>query len=643
MTNPPFTQSFMANTALNLFPPLIRDDLLGDPDFLDNFGLETKAIISLGDYGFSVENSKFFNSVRSVLESGNEVEMKDASDSTWHLRLEFEEEGLPKLTISSGKKTLCILHFGVLSPDASQRIHSLEKSASMLNLPHDNQNKWRSILKERPLDNAEISTFINDLHDTPVNKELSIHGDMQTQQLKISKFVPNSAPYFQRLIGIYDDSPSIMEYAKGSGRKFLQELFDWKAYEGTLFALLLSSHPALTAEMSIIFKDNEKLPEVYEFLLKYGDPLSRIGAIEFGLPLLNERPEIKPSLLKLIQEICSDEAGKIEKEFKLFSALFILIDGELTRIRLMADKPPFYRRLASLAQAALFHRQMAQYPIDCHRFFDQAHLDRGVNYYMQSFSDMRTEPRWQPDFGLPDTMKNGFLGRLLNAIDLFKENFDDEEIFHKVKEKIIQNTLKSNKLFDFFYPGPLEGNLEFSNPLPDELKDKIEELFHKKDEITPSTLFILINSAIFFKIKPGQAEKATITLKFLNHRLPKLKDKSHIFNILYGLAMVAAVSRSPDLSEELKILARRYRRDAQFGISTEEEIRISLVASAALEGIVEWRQFLGEWLTELAFGDLNTEEANVFHLLLIALLHSVPELWITCSRAEAALKSIVSR
>lgn len=113
--------------------------------------------------------------------------------------------------------------------------------------------------------------------------------------------------------------------------------------------------------------------------------------------------------------------------------------------------------------------------------------------------------------------------------------------------------------------------------------------------------------------------------------------------ILNGLATVSAVSRNTALADELRILVRRYRRDSQYGFSIEEAMRMCLVASAAWEDLMEWREFSGEWLTELAFGKLEGNEGEVLHSHLTALLHSVPELWVSCARADAALEAFCSR
>lgn len=71
----------------------------------------------------------------------------------------------------------------------------------------------------------------------------------------------------------------------------------------------------------------------------------------------------------------------------------------------------------------------------------------------------------------------------------------------------------------------------------------------------------------------------------------------------------------------------------------EEDMKICLVASAARKELLEWCGFAGEWMTELAFGELEENEGELLHSHLSALLHSVPELWVSCGKADAALQA----
>jgi len=319
--------------------------------------------------------------------------------------------------------------------------------------------------------------------------------------------------------------------------------------------------------------------------------------------------------------------------------LFVLVDGELSRTHLMSDTPPFYRRLASLAQAALLHRVIVRSGIEYKSFYEWAFSLRFESYYMQSFADMRTEPRWNPDLVDASQIKEDFFGRLMIAGNNYAENLGEGELREAILGDGEQSLTKLSSFFRPYYPGPLEGAEESPNQLPEELAHTIDDQLNT-DDVNASSFIALVNSALIFKITSGHAELAAKALRLGNYSLANLEDQSQLVGILNGLATVAAASRSSALAEELRILVRRYLNDAQFGFSIDEAMRMCLVASAAHQELIEWREFAGQWLTELAFSEMEKNDAEIFLSRLTALLHSTPELWVSCARAEAALKAI---
>jgi hypothetical protein len=106
--------------------------------------------------------------------------------------------------------------------------------------------------------------------------------------------------------------------------------------------------------------------------------------------------------------------------------------------------------------------------------------------------------------------------------------------------------------------------------------------------------------------------------------------------------MVAAIARSRMLANELRILVRKYRHDPEFSLSIFEAIKICLMSSACHPDLISWKDFIGDWLTELAFDDLSEDEGVIFEFYLHYILHIAPELWISCGRAEAAIKAFTS-
>ena len=638
MSNSPYVRSAMAQAALELVPPLIRKTLIDESEFRDEYGFRTEAVLAFGDSGVSIQRSELFDAIRKVLSGASELEVADTDGREWKLNNDSEESEPPAIAISRGKQRLILPGFAVLSPDSATRLRSLYEAASDVNLPTSARDSWRNVLSERAFEDDEVNQFHSDFGDTPVHIAQSIRSEIVTGQSSVSSLVPSSRRYFERLVGAYDGSSSIRDYAAGAGRQFFEQLSAWRPYDGFLFNLFLSSHSAMTAEIGVERLGSEDFVRAFDFLEKHGDRISQLGAIEIGLRVLPERPEIEPLIIRLIEQIRDDDVDGSASGFKLLSALFHLVDGELSSTRLMSAEPPFYRRLASLSQAALIHRQFVDSGVENDTFCEWAFNIRGEQYYLQSLADMRLEPRWNPDLAAAAQMKADFFGRIMIAAKNYEKNINDGEL-HDLVLGIVPGSLHSLSEFPRpYFPGPLEGAESSPNILPAELSEAIDAQLGV-DEVGPSSFIALVNSALFFRVASDQAELAAKALKLGSYRLANVEDRSQLLGILNGLATVAAAARSRALADELRILVRRYRRDAQYGFSIEEAMRICLVAAASRADLNDWREFAGDWLTELAFSDLEGNDGEVLHSYLQCLCHAVPELWVSCGRADAALRA----
>ena len=178
--------------------------------------------------------------------------MINPNGQKWMLKNCSAKNALPNLSLSRGKRHLILPpYFVTLSPDVSIRLRSLDEAVSVVNLPRSASDPWRNILAERALGHEEVLAYCSDFFDTPAKKARSISSELSSGQIDISSLVPPSHRYFDRLVGAYDGSTSITEYAAGSGRMLLGQLSAWKPYEGFLFSLFLSSHSSMTDEINV--------------------------------------------------------------------------------------------------------------------------------------------------------------------------------------------------------------------------------------------------------------------------------------------------------------------------------------------------------------------------------------------------------
>lgn len=638
MTNSPYVRSALAMAALELVPPLIRKTLIEESEFRELYGFKANAVIGFGGSGVSIQRSDFFDAIREILSGASEIAVTDNDGMEWLLTNQSEQGGLPFLVISIGERRLNLPDFSALSPDSVTRLRSLDNAASEVNLSTKVRDRWRNLLAERALHDDEVDEFHSDFQDTPVQIARSIQRDIAKGQRSVSSLVPHSRRYFERLVGTYDGSKSISEYAASRGRQFIDQLSAWRPYDGFLFSLFLSSHSALTTEINVQPLDSEDLLRAFDLLEKRGDRISQLGLIEVGLRILPERPQIKPVLIRLVEQIRDDHVDGPASGFNLLSALFLFVDGELSRTRLLSAEPPFYRRVASLAQAGLIHRQLMSSGVETDQFSEWAFRTRGQQYYLQSLADMRLEPHWNPDLAVASQIKADFFGRIMTAARKYEKNIEGSELYELILGTKPGSLHSLSEYPRPYLPGPLEGGDIPPNILPPAASETIKAQLSA--EVVETSSFVgLLNCALIYRIESDQVELAVKALQRSSYRIANVKDRSELLAILNGLASVAAVSRSRVLADELRILVRRYRHDVQYAISAEEDMRVCLVAAASREDLNAWIEFAGEWMTELSFGELKDDDGEVLHSHLQSLCHAVPNLWASCGRADAALKS----
>ena len=634
--NSPYVRSELAKMALDLAPPLIRDTLLEESGFREEYGFIPDPILSFPNSGVSFQRSSLYDAIRKVLSGAKEKKVTNTKGQKWRLKNISKKGEWPNFVLSRGKQCLPLRTFTALSPDRDTRLRFLDEAASDVNLPTSASDPWRNILSERALGDDEVDALLGEFRDTPVAKVRSINRDVKTGQGSISSLVPTSRRYFERLVGEYDGSASIHSYASGSGRKFFNQLSAWRPYDGFLYSLFLSSHASLTEEINIDQLNSGDLVRAFDLLDKHGDRISQLGAIEIGLRILSSKPDIEQALIRLIEQIRDDDVNGQTSGFKFLSALFCFVDGTLSRTRLLSEEPPFYRRFVALSQAALIQRQLVNIDIDIDLFSEETFSNHGGQHYLQSLADMRLEPRWDPDFATAAQMKADFFGRILIAAKKYEQNITGSQIYDLIFGDSAGSLQSLSHPFYSYLPGPLEATEDTQHTLPPEFAEVIETQLGA-EEVGPSSFPALVNFSLIYRIGTDQTELATTALKRSNHHLRNIKDKSQLVAILGGLSTVAAVARSPALADELQILVRKYGRDATYKLSIQEAIKICLVAAASRSELSEWTEFVGDWLTELAFGDLKDDEAQEFYLGLNWLCHVVPELWVSCGRADAAL------
>jgi hypothetical protein len=320
-----------------------------------------------------------------------------------------------------------------------------------------------------------------------------------------------------------------------------------------------------------------------------------------------------------------------------FCDLVLLTGGELARNFLFISSSPYWRQLAIFTHAAVLQRTFVATGVDTGHLSNSQCDNRAPLFLIQSAIDLRQEPRWQTRYLGPEQLKAEFLGRIFVAAERHSIT-----IHEQIRAYVLDNAdFKKQIRFPLAYlPGPLEGGIESSMAPPAELVSAIESAL-SSTPLELSSFIPLVNSAMIFKLDEKQAELASKALRAANYQLRSLNGEIDLESILAGLATVAAVTRSPDLGDEVAVLIRIFRNRPDISLNISQALSIGLIAAASRAEERDWIDFVGKLFLDISFQDLTPNEAKSVRFVLLQLCQFKPELWRSVGGAHAALESIL--
>jgi hypothetical protein len=630
-------KSEITNAALRLFPPIVRKSLLNDGEFRSRFGIETEATISLNEPDTTFRRSELFKSIRALYGDRRATGLSSDDGVEWTLTLEYQNNR-QLIVMSRDSKRIELPEFWPLSPDAGERVKAFERYADTCNFRDDQYVAWSEIVAARPITDEEFYELQSALKMTPQMMSSIISNEIRAGTSNVASLVPDDTHYYSRLIGDGSKATSLADYVETVAKWHISQLMKWRHLDGLRFSVLLSAHSYFPKSIDPDHVAPESMSRLLEWLERNGDRYSQLGAVEFGLEHLDRYPEIEPGLVKLIEQFRLDDPDDENGRLKLISSLIALVEGELARTQIFRQRPPFWRRLASIAQASLIECQLAQVPLDVAEFSDYAIGRAGRLFYMQTLVDLRREPRWLPDAIVPKQLKAEFLGRIFAAARVNEHKIRSSELRDLVLGEGADGIQKLLVFPYYCFPGPLEGAVDSQMEIPPGFKDEVETDL-AAEALKVNSFAGLVNSALVFRIGPELVTLTSTALQRVKYQLRHDGPQDQSFALLVGLATVAGVTRSVELAGQVRILTRVLKRRSDINISAMDALRICMVAAACHQDLEPWCKFVGEWLTEVAFEPLERSAAEKLGFDIEMLCKIQPSLWRTCGKAHAACKA----
>lgn len=617
-------RAYLGSSLINLFPDLIKAELLSDSKLLEELAIPTDVTISFGDKGVVFSRRSLFNAIRCAFENvEEEFPLEDVKGNLWSLRHHKDER--PAFSLAKGDLQIFNDSFWPLCADVDRRLSLFETEAKGRSLSKSDLRRWRSVLSEKTISDDDVSDLLLDLDCSPSHIESLLRREFRGPSNNVSTLVPSDIRYYERLVGKYCGSNNVDEYCKVE----LKQYFDSRAESGvTENDFLMCIHKSISAVVSNGPVDEIQYHAIANRVIESCHPILLISCIEAGI--LKFKDSSTAIIKKLFEKISS---AKTLNNLRLFCSMAVFVDGELARLQIFKGKPPFYRRLASFAQSALIVKVALEEGVAFDRVEHWASQQRGLHFFCQSFIDLIEEPRWLPLYLTPEQFKNELYGR----VNIACQESDKCEMVVYLQSELMSSSLLN---MESFLPGPLEGN-----SAPETVPEEISNLLSMQidGEASLESYTVLMNSAPFWKIDDEYLEHAVSLLESAQHKLAAVNDKDSVYQVLNGMARVACMTGSKKLANSVMILSRLYWDYIDLDSEPENYLAIGVVAGAAFDNKNGWAEYIGQWCTELAYLPINENSAERIELMLERLCVLEPYLYYTCSKALDILKMVKNK
>lgn len=624
MANSNSMGAYMASHVINLFPSLVKVEILSDSKLLEEVALAADTTVSFSDRDIAFSRSVLFNAIRSAFRNVDEkFFLDDINGNPWSLCHHPGKH--PAFALTNGDVQILNDRFWPLCTDTDRRLSLLGTEAKDRSLSKEELKRWRSVLSVLTISDDEVSDLLLDLDCSPSHIESLLRQDFQESSNQVSTLVPDDIRYYERLVGKYCGSRNIDEYCNAELKHYFDNRIESKVGVNDL---LMCIHKSISAVVSNGFIDEAQFHAIANQAIESYHPILLISCIEIGI--LKYKDSSAATIKKLFEGISS---AKTLNNLRLFCSMVVFVDGELARLQIFKGMPPFYRRLAAFAQAALIVKVALEEGVVFDKVEQWASQQRGLYFFCQSFIDLIEEPRWLPTY----LTEEQFINELYGRINIVCQERDKCEAVEYLQKEL---TPGSRLNMHSFLPGPLEGN---SAPavVPDEISNLLAK--HINGKASYESYRVLMNSAPFWKIDEEYLEGAVTLLESAQHKLASVNDKDSVYQVLNGLAQVACMTRSKKLAASVTILSRLYRDYIDVDSEPENYLAIGVVAGAAFEDKEGWAEYIGQWCTELAYLPIGDDAIERIAVMLERLCILEPYLYYTCSKALDILRMLSSK
>lgn len=618
MKNISFKQKLLF--SLSLYPPSIRREISLDSSFLKEFKIERSMGISVPNKNVSFDIGVLFSAFKK-LQIQHEVIITDEQKNEWTTTTINKGDCL-YVQLKSETEDILIDSFNILTLGEEHRLLEVKTMCRDYLLGEIKEDYWVLNLTDEKITDNLVFEFYEELKTAPTEILKNIKEEIKTGEGKLTNLTPKSEAYYELIIGSHNSSDNIIEYAQNEAITHINYLAKSKGWK----YLLSNLHHVSLAKAVINSQYTGYLDEIFVNAHK-NNPLQLTASLELAFWSGNCDEVLNETISNFLE--CNDVW------FEAFGSIFILVYGEMSLNKLFEGKPVFYRRLAALTHSTLLLDMFNELNIDLSDFHCVARQNVGTEFAFQTLFDLYSDPRWFPDYIEKMSIKDDLVGRIVNAYSANPNKYNSTLVAYFNVED--ESSLASLITMQSYLPSPVEGNVS-PQAIPPDLDELLKEKLYS-DDCTIESLAPVFNLAVYFEIEKNDIVEVIKKLKENQRRVNSFSAQSSIHFVLSGLARVACVTNNKDLANELLIVKRVYQNYLDLDNSIIEVLSYGLIAAASFENKVEWAEFVGNWVTELAYLDVKLDTRKSLGICVNILCKQDPLLFHYCGKALAALQS----
>ena len=588
---------------LDNLPETLRSLVLNrDPEFGRHFGFETQRIFSIGT-NLKLADSELFAAAREALATRKERSVQDITGKEVLVDLDMNTQNVVVKWSDDDDVShqVQIPDLALLSPDRAARLSILGNVIDRLGPAAPDFKDFIEDIKSRELSHQELSEIFDETSNGVAALQASLFQKIKHGPgINVVDIIPQSVSYFERFCGPVPGTQEPESYFDEVLVPHRKALLNRNLETGLDICCLGALRDDLTPGQWVASIDDDAIWNALSSSHAESNPFSLLGALDVALYRQGDR-RFREFSAEAVAKLLDERLGQ-QNGTDVYRLLKILADFVLNRINLLQtgpNYPGYWKRMCAWMQAGLIARSFTRStrPVDVDALQQWTHSNMVAAGDYAGLVDARKEPMLFAERITPQALRNEILGRL----HILKSRHENEGCqvprSRDINHAVARVAGRGQGFNVAYFPGPLEGHRRPTEPVPQEIAQKLEDAW--TDSTMAFPLQLLVMASQLFSLGKPELERALQGVKTMAGNNGNAEFHKHL--ILLELAsIIAAANRDTMLADGIADALVRVASTISEREDIQMMLHIMLQAGGAYEVHNAWFKWLEERLARIA-------------------------------------------